>query len=51
MVARDEFAVADIIEAARDEIADIIITYRNTHSINLAAKFVRQGFHDCVGGW
>lgn len=43
LVAEDE---ADVVNAARSEIAQII----STHPTNLAAKFVRMGFHDCVGG-
>lgn len=43
LVAENE---ADVVDAARSEIASII---RN-HPTNLAAKFVRMGFHDCVGG-
>lgn len=48
-----EFVVADtaaeIITAARAEIADII-SRSFLADVNLAAKFVRHGFHDCVGG-
>jgi len=43
LVAENE---ADVVDAARSEITSII---RN-HPTNLAAKFVRMGFHDCVGG-
>mmetsp|Transcript_30181 Transcript_30181/g.65163 ORF Transcript_30181/g.65163 Transcript_30181/m.65163 type:complete len:1030 (+) Transcript_30181:308-3397(+) len=47
-----EFVVADtaaqVVTAARAEISDIIL--RNNPDVNLAAKFVRHGFHDCVGG-
>lgn len=38
--------VAEVMAAARTEIADVI----SAHATNLAAKFVRHGFHDCVGG-
>lgn len=38
--------VAEVMAAARAEIADVI----SAHATNLAAKFVRHGFHDCVGG-
>ena len=45
-----EFLVVDTVEqlvdAARDEIAQVIQDFDG----NLAAKFVRMGFHDCVGG-
>jgi hypothetical protein len=37
---------ADVVNSARAEIATII----SDHPTNLAAKFVRMGFHDCVGG-
>lgn len=47
-----EFVVADsaaeLVAAARSEIADIISDAMP--DVNLAAKFVRHGFHDCVGG-
>ncbi len=43
LVAENE---SDVLDAARAEIASII----QTHPTNLAAKFVRMGFHDCVGG-
>lgn len=35
-----------IVDAARADIAQIINNFQG----NLAAKFVRMGFHDCVGG-
>jgi len=45
-----EFLVIDnqeqLVEAARADIASLI----NNHPTNLAAKFVRMAFHDCVGG-
>ena len=45
-----EFLVADsaddLIDTARDDITSLIAA----HPTNLAAKFVRMGFHDCVGG-
>jgi hypothetical protein len=45
-----EFYVLDtaeqLLDAARDEIGSVI----NAHPENLAAKIVRMGFHDCVGG-
>lgn len=40
---------ADIVTAAREEIRSIIQTARQG-GVNLAAKFVRHSFHDCVGG-
>lgn len=47
-----EFVVADtaaeVVTAARTEIASIISA--EMPDVNLAAKFVRHGFHDCVGG-
>ena len=48
-----EFVVADtaadVVTAARTEIASII-SDAFQEDVNLAAKFVRHGFHDCVGG-
>lgn len=38
---------ASILELVRHEIKDLIVS---TTDINLAAKFVRLGFHDCVPG-
>ena len=38
--------LGQLVDAARLEIASII----NNHPTNLAAKFVRMAFHDCVGG-
>lgn len=43
LVAENE---SDVIDAARADIASVI----RAHPENLAAKFVRMGFHDCVGG-
>ena len=49
-----EFVVADdeteIVAAARAEIESIISDAWIDDDVNLAAKFVRHGFHDCVGG-
>jgi len=48
-----DFVVADtaaeLVAAAREEIAGIIDDFDDDLG-NLAAKFVRHGFHDCVGG-
>ena len=43
LVAENE---ADVIDAARAELTTII----RSHPDNLAAKLIRLGFHDCVGG-
>mmetsp|Transcript_24567 Transcript_24567/g.52939 ORF Transcript_24567/g.52939 Transcript_24567/m.52939 type:complete len:1002 (+) Transcript_24567:237-3242(+) len=48
-----EFVVADteaeLVDGARTEIESIILAGFQADT-NLAAKFVRHGFHDCVGG-
>lgn len=44
---------ADVVTGARTEIRRIINNaFSNDPAldVNLAAKFVRMGFHDCVGG-
>lgn len=38
--------LAELVDAARAEIESLI----SGHPTNLAAKFVRMSFHDCVGG-
>lgn len=49
-----EFVAADnekeIVAAARSEIESTITDAWNDDAVNLAAKLVRHGFHDCVGG-
>ena len=40
---------AELVDAARAEIAQIINDFPQDQG-NLAAKFVRHGFHDAVGG-
>ncbi len=39
-------STADLVSAARADISTLI----SNHPTNLAAKFVRMAFHDCVGG-
>jgi catalase (peroxidase I) len=40
---------AQVVAAARADIAEIIRTNNNANG-NIAAKFIRLSFHDCVGG-